>query len=242
VQTEDTGTASAEIISHVFVGGEILASKRTSYRDLLGPDSDEDVLRKRLERQHKLICAAVYAGRIEDLKRMTEREALLHAQSDTSEPGTNEATVPEATNDRVADVELAAHDEGLVVRLIDEKELRGGQSVTLRLRVTRDGRNEVSGATITMKTLGTSFAPQTTRAVTNERGIAAISLTLPHFEVGRAAILVQCEDQGELAELRRIVLPCKYRSTENLATSSVNPRLRILLTNSRSRHSESQSS
>ena len=207
VQTEDTGTPSAEIVSHVFVGGAVLASKRTSYRDLLAPDSDEDVLRKRLQRQHKLICAAVHAGRIEDLKRMTEREALLHANPDTTEPGANEAAAHEAKDERVADIEPISEGRGLVVRLIDEREFRGGQAVTLRLRVTRDDRDDVSGAPITVKLLGTSFAPQTTRALTDEHGIAAVSLTLPHFEVGRAAILVQCEDNGELAELRRIILP-----------------------------------
>ncbi len=207
VQTEDTGTPSAEIVSHVFVGGAILASKRTSYRDLLAPDSDEDVLRKRLARQHKLICAAVHAGRIADLKRMTEREALLHAKTDKTEPETDEAALQETKNEGVADIVPIAEDEGLVVRLIDDQELRGGQSVTLRLRVTRDARDEVEGAPITVKTLGTSFAPQTTRSSTDEQGMAAVSLTLPHFEVGRAAILVQCEDNGELAELRRIILP-----------------------------------
>ena len=209
VQTEDTGAQSAEIISHVFVGGAILASKRTSYRDLLAHDPDEDVLRKRLERQHKLICAAVHAGRIEDLKQMSEREASLHPRPGTSAPATNETASEEEqeeADDRVPDFEPAADDEGLVVRLIDETELRGGQSVTLTFRVTRDGRDEVSGARITIKTLGTSFAPQTTHSVTDEQGIAAISLELPNFEVGRAAILVQCENGGELAELRRIIL------------------------------------
>lgn len=207
VQTEDTGTPSAEIVSHVFVGGAILASKRTSYQDLLAPDSNEDVLRKRLARQHKLICAAVHAGRIEDLKRMTAREALLHAKTDKTEPEATEAAVQETKNEAVADLEPIAEDEGLVVRMIDGQELRSGQSVTLRLRVTRDGRDEVGGAPITVKTLGTSFAPQTTLSSTDEQGMAAVSLTLPHFEVGRAAILVQCEDNGELAELRRIILP-----------------------------------
>ena len=206
VQTEDTGAQSAEIISHVFVGGAILASKRTSYRDLLAHDPDDDVLRKRLERQHKLICAAVHAGRIEDLKQMTAREASLHAKPDTSVATANEPSAEE-TDSRVTDFEAITEDEGLVVRLIDERELRGGQAVTLKLRVTRNGRSAVSGASITVKSLGTIFAPQRTQSVTDEQGIASVSLQLPEFEAGRAAILVQCEDQGEVAELRRIILP-----------------------------------
>ncbi len=172
VQTEDKGAQSPEIISFVFVGGAILASKRTSYQDLIARGFDEDVLRKRLQRQHKLICAAVHAGRIEDLKRMTEHESLhskdaaqvLHL--DTS-PQINQAPL-EPNKDQVS-----------------------------------------TGVPVTVKTLGTTFALQTTRSITDERGVAAISLALPNFKAGRAAILVQCENNGEAAELRRIIRPAK---------------------------------
>ena len=213
VQTEDKGAQSPEIISFVFVGGAILASKRTSYQDLIARGFDEDVLRKRLQRQHKLICAAVHAGRIEDLKRMTERESLHSKASikvpqlETSSSQINQAML-EPNKDQVSTAESSAVDEGLVVGLIDEKELRGGETVTLRLLVTRAGRNQ-SGLPVTVKTLGTTFALQSTRSITDERGVAVISLALPNFKAGRAAILVQCEDKGEAAELRRIILPAK---------------------------------
>src|SRR5690606_24818227 len=49
----------------------ILASKRSPYDDLLADDLDEGILSERLNRQHRLICAAVKAGRIEDLKQMS---------------------------------------------------------------------------------------------------------------------------------------------------------------------------
>ena len=74
VQTEDKGLQTPMILTLLYVGGAILASKRTPYDDLVASGFNEDVLRKRLERQHKLICAAVHAGRIEELKRMGERE------------------------------------------------------------------------------------------------------------------------------------------------------------------------
>jgi hypothetical protein len=75
VQTEDKGLKSPLILSLVYVGGTILASRRTPYEDLLKAGYDEKVLSERLNRQHKLICAAIHAGRIEDLKRQTERDA-----------------------------------------------------------------------------------------------------------------------------------------------------------------------
>lgn len=70
VQTEDKGLASPLILSLVYRGGAILASKRTPYDDLIAAGFDEAALTERLQRQHKLICAAIHAGRIEDLRRM----------------------------------------------------------------------------------------------------------------------------------------------------------------------------
>lgn len=85
VQTEDKGLETPLILSLVYVGGAILASKRTSYQDLIAEGFKEKALTERLQRQHKLLCAAILAGRIEDLKRMSggEREATA-AQTDTS--------------------------------------------------------------------------------------------------------------------------------------------------------------
>ena len=70
VQTEDKGLDTPLILSLVYVGGAIIASKRTPYEDLLSKGYDEKVLTERLQRQHKLICAAIKAGRVDDLKRM----------------------------------------------------------------------------------------------------------------------------------------------------------------------------
>lgn len=70
VQTEDKGLETPLILSLVYVGGAIIASKRTYYEDLVSKGFDEGVLTERLQRQHKLIIAAIKNGRIEDLKRM----------------------------------------------------------------------------------------------------------------------------------------------------------------------------
>jgi hypothetical protein len=74
VQTEDKGLSKPLIVSLVYNGGTILASKRQPYDDLLVGGFDEQALAERLKRQHKLICAAIRAGRIDDLRRMSEKE------------------------------------------------------------------------------------------------------------------------------------------------------------------------
>jgi hypothetical protein len=73
VQTEDKGLESPIILSLVYVGGTILASKRSPYEDLIASGFSDEVLAERLKRQHRLICAAINSGRIDDLKKMSGR-------------------------------------------------------------------------------------------------------------------------------------------------------------------------
>src|SRR5215475_9244762 len=75
VQTEDNGIDKPFILSLVYVGGEILVSKRAPYDDLIEKGFDDAVLLERLQRQHKLICAAILAGRIGELKDLSHRDA-----------------------------------------------------------------------------------------------------------------------------------------------------------------------
>lgn len=79
VQTEDKGLDTPIILSLVYVGGTILASKRSPYEDLIAQGFSDDLLAERLKRQHKLICAAIHSGRIDDLKKMTygSKEAAI---------------------------------------------------------------------------------------------------------------------------------------------------------------------
>lgn len=70
VQTEDKGLESPLILSLVYSGGAILASKRSRYEDLIATGFSDEVLAERLKRQHRLICAAIHAGRLDELKRM----------------------------------------------------------------------------------------------------------------------------------------------------------------------------
>jgi len=232
VQTEDKGLQTPFILSLVYSGGAILASKRSPYDDLIGGGFDEGILAQRLSRQHKLICAAVHAGRIDDLKRLNERDLLgttsrrhppaapkpieetpeanqtsAAVSADEGKPG-NVAAAPDHFALTRSDKDL----EPLRVILLDEEELRGGESVTLRVLVSRAAgarREPARKARLVVKTLGTNFRPASTLATTNAQGLATIPILLPSFESGRAAILVQAHMDGETAELRRIILPAR---------------------------------
>lgn len=53
VQTEDSGPESGHIITHLFLGGNIIASKKTSYAELRGAPNLSSLVRALMEEQHK---------------------------------------------------------------------------------------------------------------------------------------------------------------------------------------------
>ena len=86
VQTEDKGLATPIILSLVYTGGTILASKRSPYQDLIAEGFSDELLAERLMRQHKLICAAIHSGRIDDLKKMSRAGKETAVQETAPEP------------------------------------------------------------------------------------------------------------------------------------------------------------
>jgi hypothetical protein len=248
VQTEDKGLETPIILSLVYVGGAILASKRAPYNDLLAAGFDPVLLGERLQRQHKLICAAISAGRIEDLKRLNQRETAAQPDEqgapEASAPppkvkasatpdaprvekpravskastevdnGTAPAAPPVETSTSVrheaeaAEVIPAELEDELHVSLLEEKDFRAGEMVTLRVSVTRGAFGEratVRGASVTVKILGTSFRPLILTSKTDADGVAVVHVWLPRFASGRAAILVRASADDCTAELRRVI-------------------------------------
>lgn len=59
VQTEDGGTDNPFIVSLIYRGGRILASKKTSYAHLLGTENLISQLRDLLEHQHKSMIKSI---------------------------------------------------------------------------------------------------------------------------------------------------------------------------------------
>lgn len=214
VQTEDKGLQTPIILSLVYVGGAILASKRSPYDDLIAAGFDKQILTDRLQRQHKLICAAVHAGRIEDLKRMGERETASHPPPTADEaPAAETARPPDPEPTPVPPSDAVAppfDSTPLTVNLVDEPDFRGGATVEMNIFVSQaaeNGRVPAAQVRVVVKILSTAFSPSKVETVTNPSGLATVSLKFPDFRGGRAAVLVQVEHEGMRAELRRIIVP-----------------------------------
>ena len=66
VQTEDRGVANPVVESLVYVGGEILLSKKSPYKDLVAGDRvDEKALREMMDLQHRRVIEAIRRGRLD---------------------------------------------------------------------------------------------------------------------------------------------------------------------------------
>ncbi|MBV8200926.1 MAG: hypothetical protein JOZ15_09925 [Acidobacteria bacterium] len=65
VQTEDKGAANPFIESLVYVGGQVLASKRANYADLLAAGSDEKEIIALMDHQHRTMIAAIRHGKFD---------------------------------------------------------------------------------------------------------------------------------------------------------------------------------
>jgi len=295
VQTEDKGLQKRVIMSLVYDKGTILASKRESYADMPG-EVDSKKLADRVGRQHKLICAAVKAGRIGELKAMSRKPAVTEKTADkpgteparpiAALPGVLKPAAPEIAIDKLAPgraqpaaalqgvvisparpdpsvpkgpiritmvepdpvvmvpavvsttpfepvidavgviedhpvltadaveviSELSGHDrpmhQKLSLELLSDEKFKGGDRRTVNIMICRGtARRVVPDAQIMLKVLGSSFRPVIFHARSDANGLARVHLQLPHFQAGRAALLVRAMSDGEEIELRRVVTP-----------------------------------
>ena len=91
VQTEDRGREHPVLESLVYVGGTIVARKRTPYSDEIESGANEEAIATLLRKQHQVIIAAIKAGRIEDLKKHSSGERPGFALREKSKSGGEKA-------------------------------------------------------------------------------------------------------------------------------------------------------
>jgi hypothetical protein len=65
VQTEDKGTSSAWIESLVYVGGQVVARKRSSYKSYLDEGLGRRAIAEMMDKQHRLMIAEVRGGKFD---------------------------------------------------------------------------------------------------------------------------------------------------------------------------------
>ncbi|TMA28801.1 MAG: hypothetical protein E6J78_05180 [Deltaproteobacteria bacterium] len=89
VQTEDSGLPHAHYITHLFLGGNIVASMKTSYAEKAGERDLQRVVRALMESQHKEMLRRLVGG---EFNEMADRLASAHYEPGVLADGTNTAS------------------------------------------------------------------------------------------------------------------------------------------------------
>src|SRR5258706_12272910 len=108
VQTEDSGLPHAHYITHLFVGGNIVSSMKTSYADQAGDPELQKLIRGLMEAQHKGMLKRLVSG---EFNEMAERLSATHYDPGVLADGSNQAqyvnTDPSAPGSAAATVKSA---------------------------------------------------------------------------------------------------------------------------------------
>lgn len=215
IQTEDKGLGNPYIESLVYVGGEILASKKTSYAEQIkGGGADEKWIGGLMEQQHRTMIAAIKRGRFDGPAEATK------AATETPKPGRTLAQeMPEAdaatavaeekSLDQVIIDYLAseAESEHLELSLLNQADFIAGTPVEVRIAARKSlSQSPIAAAAIEVKVISTVEAPRVIfRGKTAADGTAVIRCTVPTFHEGTAAVIISAQSPIGNDEVKQLV-------------------------------------
>jgi hypothetical protein len=224
IQTEDKGEGNPYIESLVYVGGEILATRRTSYGDVLKEPREDRAIQELMEQQHRTMIAAIQRGRFDGPdgslrvpeeeggapKPVTEEmEQTLVAPEEDEEEAAPAAAAPAPGGDRTLDQVILDYlasemDQEEIEVLLTAPELRAGKSANLRMRVeTAQTRQPVAGASVQIRVLSTVARPSLVfQGKTSGDGSCAASFSVPALSTGSALCVVRVSSPGASTELK----------------------------------------
>jgi hypothetical protein len=225
VQTEDKGVANPYIESLVYVGGEILASKKTSYAEQLKSGVDDKWIGGLMEQQHRTMIAAIKRGRFDQPADTTKsttptpspaRSApTLSAENPSGVVFDDAAASPaatlneEKTLDQVIIDYLAseAESEHLELSLMDQVDFISGAPMEMRIAARKSlSQTPIPAAAIEVRVISTTEAPRVIfRGKTAADGTTTIRCTIPAFREGTAAVIISAQSAIGNDEVKQLV-------------------------------------
>ncbi|MCZ6695323.1 MAG: hypothetical protein O7A63_02170 [Acidobacteria bacterium] len=193
VQTEDKGVGNPLIETLIYVGGEILAARRTSYADLLEEKVDEKQIAERIEAQHNRMILDIKEGKYDNKRHRPFGEGIISSKS-------FDEVVLEY-------LKLEANENRIILRIDGPDVFIEGETVGVDLEVTRASEGKgVSGAKIKVKLISTVEKPKTLfEGKTDGEGRIRFDVDLPAVDDGTSALIIQARAGKETAELKQLV-------------------------------------
>lgn len=212
IQTEDKGLQNPYIESLVYVGGEILASKKTSYADQAKGGIDEKWIGGLMEQQHRTMIAAIKRGRFDAPADATKSATPLPSEptvSATPLPESPAAAAEEKTLDQVIIDYLAseAESEHLELALLNTVDFFAGSAVEVRVATKKSlSQNPIAAASIEVKVISTVEPPRVIfKGKTTADGTATVRCTIPAFREGTAAVIISAHSPIGNDEVKQLV-------------------------------------
>ena len=214
IQTEDKGLQNPYIESLVYVGGEILASKKTSYAEQAGAGVDEKWVGSLMEQQHRTMIAAIKRGRFDVVADVTKSTPRPTMSAPMPGPTRVEAPPPmvideERTLDQVIIDYLAseAESEHLELSLINNMEFFSGVMVEFRVAARKSlSQAPIAAASIEVKVISTVEPPRVIfRGKTAADGTTVVRCSIPQFFEGTSAIIISASSPIGNDEVKQLV-------------------------------------
>ncbi|HEX8407393.1 MAG TPA: hypothetical protein VF883_00895 [Thermoanaerobaculia bacterium] len=211
VQTEDKGVGNPYIESLVYVGGEILASKKTSYAEQLKTGVDDKWIGGLMEQQHRTMIAAIKRGRFDQPADTTKTgmeplppAALVPAAPAAAAPIDEEKTLDQVIIDYLAS---EAESEHLELALLNQIEFFAGAVIEMRVAARKSlSQAPIPAAAIEVKVISTVEPPRVIfRGKTAADGSAVIRCTIPSFREGTAAVIISAQSPIGNDEVKQLV-------------------------------------
>jgi hypothetical protein len=220
VQTEDKGVGNPYIETLVYVGGEILASKKTSYAEQLKTGVDDKWIGGLMEQQHRTMIAAIKRGRFDtpgDTTRAGARPSSLPTLAQPQDSGVvfddtasrKAAAAEEKTLDQVIIDYLAseAESEHLELALLDQIDFFAGSPIEMRVAARKSlSQTPIPAAAIEVKVISTTEPPRVIfRGKTAADGTTTIRCNIPPFRDGTAAVIISAQSPIGSDEVKQLV-------------------------------------
>lgn len=199
IQTEDKGEATPEIESMIYVGGEILATRRTSYAKAIQGGRDDRVVQEILERQHRTLIAAIQRGRFDGPDgTVTVPEGMTPAGGEDAGgavPVAEQTASGERTLDQVILEYLAAelNHEQVDCSFTPVPDFVAGREAAMRIRAqSSTSRQPIEGASVQVRILSTVRKGAVIfQGLTGADGGCPVSFLVPAQPEGSAAAVIR---------------------------------------------------
>jgi len=193
IQTEDKGTSNPIIESLICVGGEVLASRRTPYGELLRSGLDERVLSGQVVAQHHRMIMDVRQGKYDPEGVKPFGAGII------SDRGFEEVVLGYLST------ELSS--ENLQISLDSQAEFVEGKPADLAVTTRGEiSALRVGGVNVAVWLITTADKPRAlAEGKTDAKGHLRLRLDIPEVEEGRGALLLRATHGEEMVELKWLV-------------------------------------